>query len=148
WYSDGPLPDIALSNGLLLHNNGDGTFQSPGGSSGYVGTAIAAGPLNSVGDAVAMAMAYANGFVIRIDLPAGGNGFSGLLLNTGNNPLGLAFADFNLDGLLDLVSANSGDNTVTLFLQTAPGSFTPMGASMAPALTWGVGQLPRVVQAG
>ena len=39
--------------------------------------------------------------------------------------LSLALSDLNQDGLLDIVSINSGLSTVTGFLQTSPGRSPP-----------------------
>lgn len=45
-------------------------------------------------------------------------------LTTGR-PGGLVTGDFNADGFLDIVSANNGTNTMSLFLQSSPGEFAP-----------------------
>ncbi len=42
----------------------------------------------------------------------------------GAGPIGLISADFNGDGKLDLASANSGDNTVSILLSNGNGTFT------------------------
>ncbi len=54
----------------------------------------------------------------------------------GNRPVAIAKADFNGDGLDDLVVANgfnystqTSDNTVSVFVSTAPGSYTPAQGS-------------------
>ena len=46
-------------------------------------------------------------------------------LQTGRNPTGLAVADFNNDGRLDLVTANQIDNTVSVILTKTDGTFAP-----------------------
>ncbi len=42
---------------------------------------------------------------------------------TGSNPVGLAVGDFNNDGKADLVTANSGENTVSVLLGNGDGTF-------------------------
>ena len=44
-------------------------------------------------------------------------------LQTGTNPTGVAVADFNGDGRLDLATANQGDNTVSVILTKPDGTF-------------------------
>ncbi|MGO9087733.1 MAG: FG-GAP repeat domain-containing protein [Terriglobales bacterium] len=46
-------------------------------------------------------------------------------LPTGNVPEGIAVADFNGDGRLDVAVANTGDNTVSVILSTPGGGFAP-----------------------
>ncbi len=47
----------------------------------------------------------------------------------GANPHSVALADFNLDGNLDIVTANSGGNTVTVLLGNGTGGFTAAAGS-------------------
>jgi hypothetical protein len=73
-----------------------------------------------------------------------------------NSPASVAPADFDGDGDVDLVSANSGSNTLTVFFQTSPGIFgrTPLSiespgesstpVSVAPADLDGDGDLDLV----
>jgi len=44
-------------------------------------------------------------------------------IRVGNDPVSVAVGDFNHDGNLDLVAANSGDNTVSVLLGNGDGSF-------------------------
>jgi hypothetical protein len=61
----------------------------------------------------------------------------------GTNPQSVAVADFNGDGLPDLVVTNSAENTVSVLLNTtAPGAATP---SFATQITFPVGTNPLSV---
>ncbi len=57
----------------------------------------------------------------------------------GANPLGAAIGDFNLDGQLDLVTANVGGNTVSVLLHPTaapapnPGADNGAGGGLAPS---------------
>ena len=62
---------------------------------------------------------------------------------TGNQPFSVTTADVNGDGKPDLISANSGDNTVSVLLNTtAPGSGI---ASFATQQTFATGIAPNLV---
>jgi VCBS repeat protein len=55
----------------------------------------------------------------------------------GNRPVDAAIADFNGDGLLDIATANFGDDTVTVLLRDAAGGYTeepgsPIAVGAAP----------------
>jgi uncharacterized protein (TIGR03437 family) len=50
-------------------------------------------------------------------------------LTTGANPQSLAAADFNGDGKIDLATANSGSNSVTILLNAGNNTFTPTASS-------------------
>jgi hypothetical protein len=60
-----------------------------------------------------------------------GNGTGGFTTATGspvavgNAPAAIAIGDFNDDGKVDLVVANSSDNTITILLGNGTGGFTP-----------------------
>ena len=43
----------------------------------------------------------------------------------GSDPEGIAIGDVNSDGKLDLVSANQGDNSITVLLGNGDGTFQP-----------------------
>src|ERR1700712_5343879 len=43
--------------------------------------------------------------------------------NTGTNPNGIVSADFNQDGNKDLAVDNGGDNTISVFMGSASGTF-------------------------
>ena len=68
---------------------------------------------------------------------------SGSPFTTGTQPIFPAIGDFNEDGHLDVVIANSGGNNVTLLLGNGTGGFTPATAS---PFTAGTG--PRAIAVG
>ena len=71
---------------------------------------------------------------------------SAVNIPTGNTPLGITAMDFDGDGLADLATANMGDNTVGVFLNTSTSgapSFTQQYLSTPPA-----GCLPEALAAG
>lgn len=59
-------------------------------------------------------------------------------LATGAAPSGVALGDLNGDGLLDLVSVDSGDNAVSVFLATGSGTF-------ASRVSYAAGAVPHAV---
>jgi hypothetical protein len=59
----------------------------------------------------------------------------------GPDPFSVASADFNGDGVLDLVSADQSDNTVSVVLGNSDGSFTP-------PVSYPTGPAPTAVVAG
>jgi hypothetical protein len=59
----------------------------------------------------------------------------------GASPVSVVAADFNNDGILDLVVANSGDNTVSVLLGKGDGSFQP-------AVSFAAGTFPTSVAVG
>jgi hypothetical protein len=122
------LDSDAFQVGVLL-GNGDGTFPSPllapaqpDGSGdlalgdfnndGRMDIAVADQLGASTGD---LSLFFGNGDgtfqpFLRLDLPTGGN-----------DPLGVAAADLNGDGLVDLVAANASSSTVGVLLDTSTG---------------------------
>jgi hypothetical protein len=139
---------------IILLGNGDGTFTQKstpgvGGCPSSVGVGDFNGdgildlavPLNTdaTGVASTVTILIGNGdgtFTQKAESPA-----------TGDNPLSVAVADFNGDGILDLAVANtfvdSGQpGTVTVLLGNGDGTFTP--TSVSPA----TGMLPYSVAVG
>jgi hypothetical protein len=57
----------------------------------------------------------------------------------GKSPFGLATADLNKDGHADLVTSNSGDETVSVLIGKGDGTFT------LPAVSYAAGKLPVAV---
>jgi hypothetical protein len=133
---DGKLDLVAANNGSntisVFLNKGNGTFASavaysvgtlPFGISGadfYGNGEIDIAVVNEGDDTVSV-------------LPGKGDGTfnpsSTLTFATGNEPIGIAVADFNQDGRLDLVASNSEDNTISVLLQVP--SVTLSSASLA-----------------
>jgi hypothetical protein len=65
---------------------------------------------------------------------------------TGKAPQGLALADMSGDGLLDVITANNGDNTVSLLLNTTAPGATTLGFAAPQPVT--VGSKPVAVVVG
>jgi hypothetical protein len=132
--------DLVVGNGsagnlLTFLGNGDGSFQAPVASSASFGANfVALGDFNSDGKLDAVIVNAAKSLQI---LTGNGNGtfsgnfnFFGMCLGCGGG--NVAVADFNGDGKLDLVAANSnittpnglfGSGTITVFLGNGNGSF-------------------------
>ena len=68
---------------------------------------------------------------------------SGSPFSVGAGPQSLAVADFNKDGNLDILTANYGDNTVSLLLGDGSGGFTA-----APDSPFSTGNSPNAVAVG
>jgi uncharacterized protein (TIGR03437 family) len=69
---------------------------------------------------------------VTVLLGDGSGGFTaapGSPFAVGTNPASVAVADFNGDGIPDLVIANSGSNNVTILLGNGSGGFTPAAGS-------------------
>ena len=121
------VTDMQGANVYVMFGNNDGTLQNavayPLPSSGYHSGAaqVLAGDLNNDGVldlAVAVYGSYGGGATISV-LPGLGDGTFGTRIDyaSGAGPYGIAIADFNTDGLLDITAADMSDSTSTIYLQ-------------------------------
>ena len=122
-------PDLAVSNQtagtvsiLLNKNNSTGTFFTHNDfttGSGPVGIIAA----NFVGSTIDLAVADESANNVDVLVGNGDGTFTApVSLPTGNSPVGLATADLNGDGTIDVVSANNTSNNVSVTLNTAQSS--------------------------
>jgi hypothetical protein len=150
-YAVGPLPfnsvladfngdkilDMAVANSgtstiTVLLGNGDGTFTTPTTSTYTVGNepvALVAADFN--GDhildlAVANELGRGAGQCLSILMGNGDGTFKPAVNYAGGHaPRGIAFGDFNNDGILDLAVANNDGNDVSIYIGNGDGSFQP-----------------------
>ena len=131
-------PDLVVTNAggnnvQVLKGNADGTFQSPVVIDTERSVAVVAGDFNHDGFAD-LAIADREHSQVRILLGDGtGTGFTTAVYDNGSNgsvTTGVAMADFNEDGEMDLVFANEVDQfdtafsgNVTMVFGNADGSF-------------------------
>jgi uncharacterized protein (TIGR03437 family) len=134
------IPDLATANAAtnnvtVLLGNGSGGFTPAPGSPFAVGTYpgfVVVGDFNKDGHLdLATAIENSNNN-ITVLLGNGAGGFAaaaGSPIAVGLHPQSLAVADFNGDGIQDLVSINSLSDSVTILLGTGSGGFTPATGS-------------------
>jgi hypothetical protein len=135
---DGKL-DLAVTNLTsqtvsILLGNGDGTFRS-GASLPVIAApySIAIGDFNQDGKVdLAVPVAYQGGAsagAVNAVLVAQGNGDGTFQAwsqwNVAMGPSHIAIGDFNLDGHLDLVTANSINNDISVLFGNGDGTFRP-----------------------
>ncbi|MGA9423978.1 MAG: VCBS repeat-containing protein, partial [Terracidiphilus sp.] len=153
---DGKL-DIAVTDGgysesanlvSILLGNGDGTFRAGPESTFATGSnpwQIVAADFN--GDGILdLAIANYDDDTITILLGNGDGTFApapGSPVVVGRNPFGLAAADLNSDGKLDLVVANQTDSNLSILLGNGDGTFTP-----APGSPLALGAIPFSIAVG
>jgi hypothetical protein len=108
-----------LSSAALGDFNGDGWLDLVTANSGTNNVSVVLNTRNSLAPFDATDVTYA----------------------VGTKPTSVAVGDFNGDGKLDLVTANSGSNTVSILLGNGDGTFQS-------AVSYGVGTAPSSVAAG
>ena len=141
------VADKGTNTVSILLGNGDGTFtatlQSPL-AAGSGANWLVAGDFNEDGN-IDLAVANVTDTGTSGVSIFFGDGTGAFTLHasfpTGGLPFGVATADFNKDGHLDLAVSNSGDGTITVLLGDGAGAFTPGGT-----LSVGIG--PQVVVVG
>ena len=117
----------------ILLGNGDGTFTKPASDIqvGHAPSAIAAGnfdTLNGSNNNVGLAVANSTDSTVSILLGNGDGTFSSpspSTFSTGTGPAAILEADFNNDGIPDLVTADKTGNQVSVFLGLGSGTFSP-----------------------
>lgn len=123
--------DLVVGNGSyvsFLHGNGDGTFQSPTLSTADLGlVALVTADLNGDGnlDLIAADSGENNGGGGAFIMLGNGDGTfqSPVEYAAGRTSLDVVAQDFNADGKVDLVLANSAQNTSSILLGNGDGTF-------------------------
>jgi hypothetical protein len=152
--SDGKL-DLAAANGTsnvtIMLGDGGGGFTPAAGSpvtAGGGAISIAVGDFNGDGKTDLVTANY-SGNDVTILLGNGSGGFTqaaGSPFAVGVNPISVAVGDFNVDGKLDLATANfanSGPDSASVLLGNGSGGFT-----QATGSPFTVGVNPRAVAVG
>lgn len=122
-------PDLAVGNfkdntGSVLLNKGDGSgafFMQQTYNTRMLPQAVTMGDFNGDG---ALDLAFANGGGVDASVLINKGDKSGAFLpqqifGTGQDPHGIATADFDGDGKIDMVVANSQDNTVSVLINSS-----------------------------
>jgi len=119
----------------VLPGNGNNTFQN-----GVIlsNTTVAHGALTTGDNKVDLIMADLDGAAVRVFAGHGnGGGSSAISFAVGQNPGSVALGDFNLDGKVDLVSANEGSDTVSLLQGNGDATFQlHVDLAMIPGMSW------------
>jgi hypothetical protein len=146
-------PDLVTANFsgnsvTVLLGNGSGGFTATASSPVSVGASpvfVATGDFNGDGK-FDIVTANSGDNSITVLLGDGTGRFAaaaGSPFAVGANPQSVAVADLSGDGILDIVAANAGDNTVTELLGDGTGGFT-----VAAGSPFSVGVQPQSVAAG
>jgi hypothetical protein len=148
--NQGPFSTGQGSLSVLL-GNGDGSFQPAvttdvlnSGPGTGVAASVAVGDFNGDGLAdVALNTAGPAGPAVEVLLGNGDGSFqpNHLILSVGPTPLSVAVGDFDGNGALDVVAANSSSGTLSLLLGNGDGTFRPR-------IDLAVGGAPRAVAVG
>jgi uncharacterized protein (TIGR03437 family) len=135
--ADGNLDIVTVNSGdntvTVLLGNGSGGFTAAAGSPFAVGTnpaSVAVADFNGDGKPD-IVTANTGADDVTVLLGNGSGGFTaapGSPFAVGLFPHSVAVGDFNGDGKPDIVTANSGNNTVKILLGTGSGGFTGGGA--------------------
>jgi hypothetical protein len=147
----GPFSTFQSSLSVLL-GNGDGSFQpavttdifNSGGGQGFA-PSVAVGDFN--GDRLLDVAVSTSGTsatpAVEVMLGKGDGSFQPIhrILSVAQTPLSVAVGDFDRNGVLDLVTANSTSGTLSLLLGNGDGSFRPR-------VDLAVGAAPRAVSVG
>jgi hypothetical protein len=123
----------------IFLGNGDGTFATPSGSPPATGTGpvwVATGTFDTTNSPTTVDLAVANQTANTVSILAGnGDGtFQPKVdLKTGNAPSAVVAVavNTNKDPNIDLIVANHGDNTLSVFLGDGKGNFTAAGTIAA-----------------